>query len=67
MVPHPPYSCLEDPVDRGARRATVPGVVKWWTSLSAHARPSCNQPGNDWGTLSELWVQQTWALGYKGW
>ena len=66
MAPHPPYSCLEDPVDRGAGRATVHGVVKRWTWLSAHARPSCNQPGNDCGTLSEPRAQQVWALGYKG-
>ena len=25
------YSCLEDPMDRGARRATVHGVAKSWT------------------------------------
>ena len=28
------YSCLEDPVDRGARWATVHGVAKSWTWLS---------------------------------
>ena len=33
------YSCLESPMDRGAWRATVHGVVKSWTWLSglAHA------------------------------
>ena len=25
------YSCLENPMDRGAWRATVPGVMKSWT------------------------------------
>ena len=25
------YSCLENPMDRGARQATVPGVPKSWT------------------------------------
>ena len=25
------YSCLEDPLDRGAWQATVPGVTKSWT------------------------------------
>ena len=29
----PPYSCLENPVDGGARRATVPGVAKSQTRL----------------------------------
>ena len=28
------YSCLENPMDRGARQATVHGVAKSWTQLS---------------------------------
>ena len=28
------YSCLENPMDRGAWRATVHGVAKSWTLLS---------------------------------
>ena len=28
------YSCLEDPMDRGAWRATVHEVAKTWTRLS---------------------------------
>ena len=28
------YSCLENPMDRGAWRATVYGVTKSWTRLS---------------------------------
>ena len=28
------YSCLEDPMDRGAWQATVHGVAKSWTWLS---------------------------------
>ena len=28
------YSCLENPIDRGAWRATVHGVTKSWTRLS---------------------------------
>ena len=28
------YSCLDKPVNRGARRATVHGVAKSWTRLS---------------------------------
>ena len=31
-------SCLENPMDRGAWRATVQGVAKTWTRLSACAR-----------------------------
>ena len=28
------YSCLENPMDRGAWQATVLGIVKSWTQLS---------------------------------
>ena len=28
------YSCMENPMDRGAWRATVHGVAKSWTQLS---------------------------------
>ena len=28
------YSCLENSMDRGAWRATVPGITKSWTRLS---------------------------------
>ena len=28
------YSCLENPMDRGAWQATVHGVLKGWTQLS---------------------------------
>ena len=30
------YSCLENPMDRGARWATVHGLAKSWTLLSTH-------------------------------
>ena len=30
------YSCLENPMDSGAWRATVRGVAKSWTQLSTH-------------------------------
>ena len=34
MATHPlQYSCLENPMDRGAWRATVHGVAKSWTRL----------------------------------
>ena len=29
------YSCLENPMDRGTRQATVHGVTKSWTQLSS--------------------------------
>ena len=32
------YACLENPMDRGAWRATVPGVTKSWTQLSMPLR-----------------------------
>ena len=38
------YSCLENPMDRGAWRATVHRVTKSWTRLkrlSTHTRPFC--------------------------
>ena len=35
-----PSSCLENPTDRGAWRATVQGVVKSWTQLHSHASHS---------------------------
>ena len=31
------YSCLENPMDRGAWRATVYRVAKSWTRVSMHA------------------------------
>ena len=30
------YSCLENPMERGAWPATVQGVAKSWTQLSTH-------------------------------
>ena len=37
------YSCLENPMDRGAWRATVHGVTKNWTWLSDWAQYSTEQ------------------------
>ena len=34
MATHFQYSCLENPMDRGAWRATAHGVTKSWTRLS---------------------------------
>ena len=40
------YSCLETPLDRGARRATVDGVTQSGTRLSTQA-----QKGEAWSVL----------------
>ena len=37
------YSCLENPMDRGAWRATVHGVAKSWTRLSYSPSPKSLQ------------------------
>ena len=34
------YSCLENPMDRGAWRATVSGVIESQTRLSTHSTES---------------------------
>ena len=34
------YSSLKNSLDRGAWQATVHGVVKTWTQLSTHIRPT---------------------------
>ena len=36
MATHSQYSCLENPMDRGAWQAAVHGVTKHWTRLSTH-------------------------------
>ena len=35
------YSCQENPMDRGAWRATVHGVAKSWTQLRDRHIPKC--------------------------
>ena len=35
------YSCLENPIDRGAWRAIVHGVTKRWMKQLAHTHISC--------------------------
>ena len=35
------YSCLENPMDKGAWRGTVQGVTKSWTRLTDHTRMVC--------------------------
>ena len=37
------YSCLGNPMDRGAWQATVHGVAKSQTQLSMH-KPQCSAP-----------------------
>ena len=38
------YSCLENPMDRGAKQATVPGVAKSQTGLKWHGTPAHPHP-----------------------
>ena len=40
------YSCLENPMDRGAWWAAVRGVAKSWTRLHFHFSLSCIGEGN---------------------
>ena len=54
------YSCLENPMDRGAWRATVHGVAKSRTQLSnfTHTGDSVVkrwEEGSRWGTHVYLW------------
>ena len=37
------YSCLENPMDRGASQGTVHGVTKSWTRLSIHTHTSLEE------------------------
>ena len=48
------YSCLENPMDRGAWQATVHGVAKSWTRLSNQHLFKCPQSSiiSTLGTLS---------------
>ena len=45
------YSCLGNPMDRGAWRATVHGVIKSWTQLSMHAKYQWSKWGQTQGLL----------------
>ena len=42
---HSPYSCLENPMDRGAWKAAVHGVTKIWTRLNEHTHTQSHQRG----------------------
>ena len=41
------YSCLENPMDRGAWWATVPGIAKTWKDLTMHAHTLFNTLQSD--------------------
>ena len=43
----PKYSCLENPVDRGAWWAAVHGIVQSWTRLKRLSMHACIGEGND--------------------
>ena len=46
------YSCLENPIDRGAWRATVHGVAKNWTRLNDfHFSLSCKYVKNSYNSI----------------
>ena len=65
------YSCLKNPIDRGAWRATVHGGTKSWTRLSAHWSSSsqaqwegqlscCNEPGEKrWSEAVIVYVENS--------
>ena len=41
MATHSQYSCLENPMDRGAWLARVHGVIKSWTGLKPLSMHAC--------------------------
>ena len=51
------YSCLENPMDRGAWRATVFGVAKSWTRLSDKHFHFHQSKGIFWDTGSSYWPE----------
>ena len=58
------YSCLEHPMNRGARWATVHGVAKSWTRLSEfHLRKK--ESKNKWSTQFKEMVNKTQASNLK--
>ena len=50
-----PYSCLENPKDRGARWATVQGVAKSWTRLSTYIHRTDLNILDIYYPLHEVW------------
>ena len=63
------YSCLENPMDREAWRATVHGMAKRWTQLSTNAQRACLGPcpyqlsglleylDCQWKRVMDSWIQ----------
>ena len=52
------YSCLKNPMDRGAWRATVHGVAKSWTWLGDSTTETAREKtGQSW---EELWRKKAW-------
>ena len=65
------YSCLENPMDRGAWQATVHGVTKGWTWLSdwrtARVRKRESKRSHwEFGAIVRSWVIQS-KLGVTPW
>ena len=65
------YSCLGNPMDRKAWRATVHGATKNWAWLSTHAQAQAHSPNDEreraWGRQGtgrhHSWTQDVDALG----
>ena len=58
------YSCLENPKDRGAWQAAVPGVSKSWTlsdlARTARMHQRLESEIKAWGRLLSIWLR--WSL-----
>ena len=65
------YSCLGNPVDRGARQATVHGVTKSWTRLSdqiTKATPRCGFPlFPQWLTVPRVFFMNPFVTCVSSW
>ena len=59
------YSCLENPMDRGAWRATVHGVEKNWTPLITHTSLCLTSSGLLWGRERDLFPLPSGPKGQK--
>ena len=56
------YSCLRNPVDRGAWQGTVHGVAKSWTRLSTHTHTHTHTHKNSSHTDTNLSAHKTGEL-----
>ena len=63
------YACLENPIDRGVWRATVHGVTKVWTRLSAEELMllNCGVGQNSWESLGLQEIQLVPPKGDQSW